>query len=678
MSKPLKGQSEAIIIIGILVVVAVVVVLAMGPSLIPEPQVPVAVQQDQRVVKDFVETMVQSKAVETIMLLESNGGYLPGDPFLLGNDLPVSNNRKIPYWQRCENGVPPQLNKEMFVNRINERIAEDIAGNLSGITDIRGKEVEFNTETISVETQMHNDKIDIVVTMNTNVEGYRIREPFTVNIPTHFSRILDFATDFSNDQAHNRHFETFTRFDIDFFTDLPRAGFMVTCGDNIFVEPEKISEKLEGVVNNVVLNTKLWDDTYVENGILIHHGIEDVNGRTYQDLERTEEIRMLLPFDFSIRTLEPIVLINMERLITSSTFSIPSVCVGRYVQNYSVSFPVIIRVYDDLLDNYFYFANFAYVDNNENGVCQGPIEAVASCSDLQCTASLTVRDGDGNPLENVPTYIGGCLVGKTDQNGMVQGASVCGDNTLTVFESSEREFVNKQITVNNVYQEIFNLHKIPDLEFNFVQTPSLCNLEDPVDSEFVIMNLTSKENGETYIIANNQPAADSACMDGSGATAACQSCSQNPQDQSSCSSCISLSSGCLKTENTPLIEISFIPSGSYTVNTLILNMRVLEENYERYPFVSIPVPTADTDLVIPEKNSHINIEIPETDEIYAEAIRKYDDTVDYYDGRCRGGNIILGCLAGHYTRGEAEALGLEAATEYIIDNIQSTSATVCS
>jgi len=658
-----QGQAGILILVGVIVVVIVVVAATLVPNLTPEPPIPVAIQQDQKVVKDFVENMLSDKTYETITLLEKNGGYL--DAELNAVQTTSFLHSKVPYWQRCE--TPMVLTRTAIAQKLGTIVENELKTNLQGMSEINGKEVEFDVDTTQAAVNILDNRVDIIVDLITTVKGYRIREPYTVSVPTTFGRIIDFASDFSREEADTRFFETFTILDIEAFSDLPRVGYLTECGDSIYMSPLEVANRLEGIVMDIIVNTKMWDDTIIQGGIPVQYGIPEVyNKHTYEDLETEEGIRFFMPDGFSITTFNPVIILNLERLVQVKYLPDPNVCWGFYDQKYSAAYPIIIRVYDSILNSYFNFANFAYVDGTEPGSCDS-MSLATTCSDMQCSARVIVNDGYGKPFPGTSVYMGGCLVGTTDDFGEVDAPAPCGTYNLVIFNSTEYEFVNKEVTNNGNYYEMFTLNRLPKLTFNIVQSPPTCGY-DYVDNEMLFLTIASDKLEEDFLLVNNQIVNVDSCMASSGANAYCDTCTEDSTNINACNECLIRSSGCLESVITPTVNIDYIPAGDYKMSGIIMNMKMINTYSSTYPFIATPLVLSETKLKIPQEDSTINIRVPESDKIYNYAIDTYNTRKD--DKRCICGDCELACcpcIGGpdKETDEMAEAAALVDATNYI-------------
>ncbi|MBU0530662.1 MAG: hypothetical protein KKC05_03220, partial [Nanoarchaeota archaeon] len=349
---------------------------------------------------------------------------------------------------------------------------------------------------------------------------------------------------------------------------------------------------------------------------------------------------------FSILTLDPVIILNTKQLIKSEAFPFPSVCSGFYNQLYSVSYPLVIRVHDSVIDNYFQFANFVFVDDMQPGSCDA-LSVASSCSNLGCNAQITAIDGNDNPIPGTNVYIGGCLIGSTNANGLAQGSAPCGNYSLLIFNSSDMEYVNEHVFISGNYQNTFKLNNIPNTTFTFAKEQSSCTNKLPLGKELVLLRLKSDTNKD-YTITNNQPIDISSCMSTSGADVVCDICTNSSQtNEDACKRCQTLSIPCIQDTLSSSADVTYIPAGEYKTSAVIFNTEKINTlSGTEYTFVAIPIQTSETTIEIPQENSEILVRLPDTYYAYDQAIVFYDWLREntYREGKCEGLDLgPLGC-----------------------------------
>ncbi len=616
-----KGQVEFIVILGLLAIAVVGIYYVFQSGLIEDVTIPESVKEEQKLVKDFVENVIRDGSINTIRTLETHGGYLTSEQM---PDYAFFARQEVPYWQQCDNDIGPE--KLTVTERLETGIKNHIISSLQGIEEVYGKATDFDINSVGVEANILDSKVDIKVNMPVKVHGYLIREPYTVTIPTKFGRILDFAADFAHEAATERFWETFTSASIE-MSDLPRFGLLTQCGQVIFWDQSKIADRMDNVVRYTLVNTGLWRQTQVlQNNGLITYGIERVNENIYPDLD----IKFKLHDGFSVEVLDPLIIMNIDPFIESPIFPVPPICVSAYEQNYSISYPVVISVFDPILDDYFYFSSMIYVDRMEHGDCQQIESLVSSCEEAECYATITVKDTGGTPLEGAYAHSGGCSINTSNIQGIIEGPVPCGTSRLSVFHTPEYEVFSEDINIINDYNRQITLHRKPNLTFHFVHGS---NCYGYTGNEMIMLNLTSTERESRFVVTNNNPDFNlNECVENDGATDICRQCDdsmQNNINQQACMQCGIVRSGCIR-DNGLIDEVSvnYIPEGEYRADIMITNPSRIALQSQNYPFIAIPIYTHTIIFNVPEQNSDINVYIPDSESIYDEAISRYDDKYD--------------------------------------------------
>ena len=664
-----KGQVEFIIVLSIIFVAAVVIVLAFQRNIFTPP-LPPAIAEQHKAVQAHVESVIREGAIKTITELETHGGYIPND-----QTIPVEFTyfigEPIPYWQKCDSDISPR--KADINSRLKNKIKEYVVNSLKDTNEIEGKEVKFDTGKVTVVANILDSKVDFTVNMPTVSFGYSVQQPYTASVNTRFGRLIDFAKDFASEMAEKRHFDVFTKRRLYF--DLPSVGFMTRCGEVLYLSNTEISSRLEQIASYVTVNTGLWQDNFIlEDGYDVY-GIRNVKSRVYNDLDNPEKISFKLPENFETPVYTPIMIVNTELLAKSPIAPLPPICFGYYDHKYSFSYPIIVKAYDPLLRNHFYFSTFVNIQDSEVSSCE-TISPDFSCSDLSCRARITVLDGKGEPLKDTNVNIGFCTSNKTDSNGLIEGRVSCGDNKLSAFRSADYEIYSEDITVNPgvVYSKTITLHRKPKILFRFGYTDSSCSLVKSIDNELVLLNLTSQDNSKSFLVVNNLEQSDvSSCIETGGFADECDTCDKSIQDfvndvvesvdTTACDICNVEKNRCLKNDVAREKTIDYIPSGIYKASALILNPARVDAEADRYPFVAAPIATQETLVTIPEEDVKLNVIITDSDIIYNTAKAKYEKTYeDQTDFNC----LLEDCRCSSSC---AKAAAIKSGMDYVANNI---------
>lgn len=547
----MRGEVGFVIILGIILVGIIVILYTSGIFPHPLDQPPTNLKQEQKIVWDYIVNIIREGAVKNIKILENQGGYignLPADSPKSGLTL-----TKVPFWVKCGNFTPPTLNE--IENTLSSLIKSHLRESLDKVTILFGKNVSFDLDKITARVNIMDSKIDFSIDFPVKVSGELIRATYTASIPTKFGRIYKFASDFSEEIAKERHFEAFTIQAI-YASELRPSGLLVGCNNYFIKKPEEISEDLEDIVYYVVktIEANLFNEKKI-NTKSPNFGIKTVNGKKYTDLK----IFMNLPKNFNIISTDSIVAI--PKVIQPEDVDIPvSECAIYYDYNFSVNYPVIVSVQDDVIDptgNPFNFAILVDVDKKEKGDCElqksvGE-EDLTKFVRLHKVPKLTFRfleerDGQIVPIDNEKILV-----------------DIAYSEKRKYVVSNSRDF-DMRNCIKEKYPEYLNAYDIAN-------NKNLKNID---------------ENTRNQYIKGVQ-----GCM------------TDNLLNQ-------------VEVDYIPSGKYTI------SISLLSNPRKVANENFKKYPFLAMPLESTRTQITLPEENSEIRIIVPNSDEIYNKAKRIVD------------------------------------------------------
>ncbi len=583
-----RGQAELIIIIGLFAVLALVAYFTYQSGIFVSSAVPESIKAEQEQVKNSVLNLARTGASRVIEITEAHGGYLnlsllAGDyDFEPGFDYTVFMQTKVPYWQKCQNDISPT--KALAKRNIESGLEFYLKKNLNDTLAVYGENITYDLENLDVKATILNDKIDFEVDLPTTVQDYEIEQPYAFSIPSKFGDIFDFAKDFASASASKRFLESFTINTIYSSNTLKTSGVLTECGDSIYLSTDDIKNGLYGAIEYTLANILWWQEMPAAGSGFKVYAIEDLNGKKYPHLS---PIRFYLPDGFKPSASAPVIVTNNEYIIDYLIFVLPA-CIKAYNLKYTVSYPVIIRINDQLTGHGFNFASLVFVDNMTKGECTaaGIVPGPSACENLACSANIAVVDGNNNALENVSVFFGGCLIGKTGDNGVVEGSIACGEQIFMMQKPGYELYMQtlSSSSVNGTYK----LHKIPELTIKFAdvlitENSSTFSLPDGnitninyrkctvnTATETVFTNLSSTENpGRHYMLTNIN---SSSVPEGCSNNPACESCYADPANNND--DCIACSRLC--TANiTDSVTVDYITAGNYDIECEIWDT----ENY---------------------------------------------------------------------------------------------------
>jgi hypothetical protein len=419
-----KGQAEFFAILGILVVVVVVAYYSMqSPGPPPTQQIAEQVRMTQSSVENFIRSGVQ----DTLKKLSDNGGHLQ-----LPADTVRFMQQDIPYWSYNGKTSIPDV-RANFITGLADYLKNNRAGFASALGNV----------TISdpaVSATVFDSRIDLAITMPTTVAGYSIPQPYKLSIPTKIGEIADFGRNFADGQARNRYFEVFTLSSMllspleDGVQTTPISIFLSECGDFVYRGWDDIKPNMEFQIKITLANTympgKSPMNTY-ETSPNPKYALPTFSGKRYEDIN----VSFFLPDNFELDrasfsfTPEPVIVLAEPIPLTGS-------CVSKanYIKYY-LNYPVITRIKDTLTGNIFQFAFNVYIKDNKAGQFTDMLSYSTGtdiCAYKLCSAKVAVKDLAGNPVPAAAVSYMGCEIGKTNANGIAEGAAVCGAGDLTV------------------------------------------------------------------------------------------------------------------------------------------------------------------------------------------------------------------------------------------------------
>jgi hypothetical protein len=382
MSKRKKAQIEFIYITAIIAALVIVIAYTSlrtskpGEGIFPGTpgKIPTSVEEEMKMVEDYLINFMRESTYETVKILERRGGYLDAGEFEAGGFTFM--NDDVPYWEICGNlHIPP---KEDVKNRLERKTEEYIKVHREKIENLFGKDVMFDFDKLRVEANILDNKIDFKVFFPTTVKNYSIEQPYKFSLVTELGRIYDFSRDFAISQANERYFEYFTIAGIytsriiDEHPALPTVEDMHSCDERIDRNRGTLNRYLEKIIKHALTNVLWWVPmpNQAGSGFTKTFSIENVNGKKYPDLNEPGpryNITFTLPDDFSIEFTSEIHVSpgNPRSFIEITCCGLDDTrCIRTYNFNYPFKFPVNVRIYDKLLKQYFNFGVMAAINNN--------------------------------------------------------------------------------------------------------------------------------------------------------------------------------------------------------------------------------------------------------------------------------------------------------------------------
>ncbi len=555
-----KGQMGFFVILGIIVVVAVVIILTYSTSTITPSNVPQTVAQQQKLVSDSVINVGRAGASEAIKWVEQQGGFIEPD---YSNSV-LFNKVAVPYWQMCgDTSRTPGLND--IRDRIEDAVWKYINGSVAAKQVYYGKNVTYDLSRLEVDASINENKIDFLVTLPTSVNGYPIRQPYTFTAPTNLGRIYEFGSAFVIDNANKRMLEQFTINTIYFSDEIETQGVLTECGDGIYQTGEQISRALMKIIDHTLANIIWWQPMPAADDETKVYSIETVGGKEYTDLE----VRLYLPDGFDLSRSNPMHISNSKHIARVAIWDIP-VCITPYNWKYSVDYPAIVRVKDELTGDYMNFAVMVDINEMDEGDCSEYVSSTINLS-LGCSARLRIVDSSGSPIENATASFSGMYIGESGADGIIQGPVPCGTGNITMShpEYGLYELETDDSNINGSYTLLLK----PEMEANFRQVSidtqrtifwipvyHKCTIKHAINQ----ISLDFQSNRGQYYVSNiNSMSADFSCLESGN----CDRCSAT-SNLTACRMCIDACNTLFSDAKT----VNYIPGDEYTIRGDMWNM----------------------------------------------------------------------------------------------------------
>lgn len=469
-----KGQVEFIAILAIILIAIVVVVLSLQQTGVTPPEVS-GIEQQAKTVKDSVNTLIKTGLKEQMKIIYNQGGTLSPQ-----NTLNVDFGMfKVPVWQACDQVNIPDVAKE-----IGAGIASYLRANLKDEEEFFGKKTSFDFSKMEVDVDIFKDNLRVKVYLPTTIVDYNIPQPYEVSVPTKLYDILDFSRNFVNDNTQGRIFEgalirCMSKFPVDPKSEdwLHYTGTLTKCGERIFKTKNDLLPPMQKAIKLTVAQT-LWNEKPLRSiDKNCFTPINVVGGKAYPDLEVYFEYppswdsKLSQNFFF---TPDPV------NFVSTTIMPFIPICVAPYYVAYSVRYPVIVEVVDSLTNQIFKFAVMSEIVNNMPGNCsyelgEGELDYMESCvNNANCTAKVTVKDTEGNPVEGADVVFDVCDVGSTDSNGVVEGRIPCGVGELHVYKTGYKSF-GDFLPANQLEDITVEIMKVQDnITLHFYGVPLTC------------------------------------------------------------------------------------------------------------------------------------------------------------------------------------------------------------
>lgn len=423
-----KGQTEIMIILGVVIVAVVVALYAFQVPLIPEPA---GVGEAKKMLSDNIVNSLKAGSWDVLNTIGQNGGYFDLSALPAGMTADYMGG-KVAYWQYGKDSMA--LTRQDVSAEIQKGVS--LYGNGLRMTEFQGKKVTVGAVQ-NVQAEIKDNTIEMKVWMPVSMEGYAVSQPFSYTIPLRMGKIIKFANDMVSDNVQNRRFDTITTNAITMYQakdeygmpKVPSTGMLFGCGQFIFKGWYSVRPAMEELLQGAYANT------YTAGKI----NTQRVRGSSYPSFivpVYTElEAYFYGPDKLDERSFQmfpgTISAVAIPAPMTSLCISPP------YFVNYWLYYPVIAEADDN--DYTFKFAMPVYVDMSKPGDWGDVSVSLAQwkedaerCEAAICDAGVKVLDKDG-PVEYAQVTYSGCNLGVTAADGTLDAKVPCGIGQLVVY-----------------------------------------------------------------------------------------------------------------------------------------------------------------------------------------------------------------------------------------------------
>ncbi|RLJ05165.1 MAG: hypothetical protein DRP18_03715 [Candidatus Aenigmatarchaeota archaeon] len=503
-----SAQVEFVVIVALLILVTVVVFYAYQSGM---SSISPGISNKVQAVKLSVENMIREASLQTLKTMSDYGGYLDtsfplGSVRFLGKD--------VPYWQKAGEIKYPNI-RENFVNGVKNYIElykENFTDALKEYGDVSLGEPQVVANFLS-------NKIVLTVNLPVTIDGYSIKEPYVIEMPSKFSEVEEFATGFVNYEALNRPFEIYTLSSMmispvtNGIHDVPFFLFLIGCGKFVYKDWWDIKQGVEYAIKVTLAHT------YMPGKVPLHtmktnpypkYTLVPINGKEYSDLKVSFHLPDNFELDPSSLQFEPDP-ISLE----SKIIPLLGMCQSDplYVKYY-LTYPAIVRIKDPLTGYVFQYAVQVYIKDNEPGVWTGMSGYVSGekktmCENAWYQVNIKVKGTDGSPVSGAAVNYMGCSLGRTNENGELKAVAPFGIGLLKIYKKGYEEYSEMKsvaslndITITFRKKPAFNMYlyevMIQNLSMSNSYHISSGGLKPIENNQYVIMEWYNTDTNKRY------------------------------------------------------------------------------------------------------------------------------------------------------------------------------------
>lgn len=424
----MKGQVEFIVVFAFIAIVVVVILVSSGIFVADRDQpIVTGLEEEKKLIKDSILNAIKDSAKNELKEIYRTGGITNSS----GNTVKYG-AKEIGIWWDCEGMRMPDIKRTL-----EENLEEGIKRILEPEMEFFGKKVSIDLRGIDISVSIQGDGVKIDVDMPTYVENSSIQQPYSVLIRSKLKDIIDLSEEITNQNVNSKFFESVTLNTILHSNPeekwLPTIDLRTGCGNTLFKTENEVRDSVESLVmytaSHTVFNRSVLN--LPENPFYVL-GVSDLD----------IEVSFIYPEDWDFKNnfdVKPDPVVFYPKPILS--FS--SACIETLDVSYSLRYPIVVMIEDDLFEELFNFVLMVNIDENKPGCgfMKGwKTPYYGKCvTESECIANLNVKDYKGLPVSHALVTFGGCALGETNSLGLLNTGIPCMIGEISVHKEGYRE-----------------------------------------------------------------------------------------------------------------------------------------------------------------------------------------------------------------------------------------------
>ncbi len=420
--RKMKGQIEFVAIAAFVVLILIAVFFLLQPPGKQGDPWSGMLSDEQRLIRDSIKNFLHLATEEELTRLYEQGGFID----ITG---PVNirfSGLEIPLWTSCGSINIPDVEYEM-----SRGINEYIIRNLEREAEFYGKDTSLDVSKLKTEVVLQNEKITVKIHLPATVRGFEMPPEYEIDVASNLKEILEFSEGLSYELNETHFLEMITLMSMvqsnrsnDAWT--PVKGVITECGKRITVKRDHFLEATNRMISYTISHL-VWNREAPRLAENIFFQLDSTGGKKYNldiSFHYPEEWADELPEKFAT---DPETL----RIVAKPKIPLVPICYENYAVSYSFQYPVIVAVKDDIMNQYFRFAVYSSIkDNQPDTECEatlfdGRTDYEEKCIDnANCEFNIRVTDSGGNPIKGADVTFYECDLGYTNEAGVLASDTV--------------------------------------------------------------------------------------------------------------------------------------------------------------------------------------------------------------------------------------------------------------